>query len=204
VRDSSERDLAAHLETALRGVLLGERWPKTGVDLSITILEGEEDRWWGDEAAGGTTGVGVVAGWGMMTVLAGCVTAASAALIDAGIDCLEPVTGGTAALIRNPDAKGKRRAASGDNQGHGDLVLVLDPNPSEHEDIQAACVVAYLAQRDEVTMIWQKGPTAGLPSALMDGAVTAASAAKDVLLNALTTAASEKFPILQGENEGSG
>src|SRR5277367_4846504 len=45
IRDASERDLAVHLETALRGVIIGDRWPKSGVEVTITILEGEEDRW---------------------------------------------------------------------------------------------------------------------------------------------------------------
>jgi exosome complex component MTR3 len=150
IRDGTERDLGAHLETALRGAIIGERWPKTGVDVVITILEGEEDRWWGDEAAGGTNAVG---GWGMMTVLAGCVTVSSAAMTDAGIDCVDMVCGGTAAIVRNPDAKGK-----GSSEGEllptskGEM-LVLDPNPAEHREIVACCVVGYLPARDEITLI---------------------------------------------------
>ncbi|KAL9023787.1 MAG: hypothetical protein Q9180_008107 [Flavoplaca navasiana] len=43
VRDTSERDLSMHVETALRGCLISERWPKSGVDVVITVLEGEDD-----------------------------------------------------------------------------------------------------------------------------------------------------------------
>merc|ERR1711977_657316 len=50
LRDSSERDLGVHLETALRGVIIGDRWPKSGVEVIITILEGEEDQWWIDHS----------------------------------------------------------------------------------------------------------------------------------------------------------
>merc|ERR1711977_376795 len=55
LRDSSERDLGVHLETALRGVIIGDRWPKSGVEVIITILEGEEDQWWGDDRGGSIT-----------------------------------------------------------------------------------------------------------------------------------------------------
>ncbi|RQM08775.1 hypothetical protein DH86_00002491, partial [Scytalidium sp. 3C] len=63
IRDSSERDLGVHLETALRGVIIGDRWPKSGVEVIITILEGEEDQWWGDNADNGST---TSQDWGMM------------------------------------------------------------------------------------------------------------------------------------------
>ncbi|KAJ5980759.1 hypothetical protein N7481_008057 [Penicillium waksmanii] len=69
VRDSSERDLGVHLETALRGAIIAERWPKSGLDITVTILEAEDDRWWGDVPDSHD------ASWGMMNVLAGCVAA---------------------------------------------------------------------------------------------------------------------------------
>ncbi|KAJ5398010.1 Exosome complex component MTR3 [Penicillium cosmopolitanum] len=80
VRDSSERDLGVHLETALRGAIIAERWPKSGLDITVTILEAEDDRWWGDVPDSHD------ASWGMMNVLAGCISAASAAIADAHID----------------------------------------------------------------------------------------------------------------------
>jgi exosome complex component MTR3 len=179
------------LETALRGVIIGERWPKTGVDVVIHILEGEEDRWWGDEPSGGTTGIGAVGGWGMMTVLAGCITAASAALVDAGIDCVDMISGGTAAIIRNPDVKSK----VGVDQNTGtDGMIVLDPNPAEHEGIQSACVVGYLPTRDEVTLLWVKGPAGESYEQLIDAAVSAAAATRGVLMEAIAAAAEIKFP----------
>jgi exosome complex component MTR3 len=188
LRDSTERDLGAHLETALRGVIIGERWPKTGVDVVIHILEGEEDRWWGDEPSGGTTGIGAVGGWGMMTVLAGCITAASAALVDAGIDCVDMISGGTAAIIRNPDVKAKADQNSGT-----DGTIVLDPNPAEHGNIHSACVVGYLPTRDEVTLLWVKGPAGESHEQLIDSAVSAAAAARGVLVEAIAAGAEIKF-----------
>jgi exosome complex component MTR3 len=138
LRDASERDLGVHLETALRGVIIGDRWPKSGVEVIITILEGEEDQWWGDDRG---RGVITAEEWGMMSVLSGCITVASAAIADAGIDCVDVVSGGVAAVVRS-EAK---------------TSLVLDPVPSEHQEILAASVVAYLPSRDEITDLWVKG-----------------------------------------------
>lgn len=113
IRDSAERDLGVHLETALRGVIIGERWPKSGVEVVVTILEGDEDGWWGDSASeGNATG----SGWGLLNVLAGCITVASAAITDAGIDCVDVVCGGVAAITRNPSSTQQQ-----------ELARILDP-----------------------------------------------------------------------------
>ena len=76
----------------------------------------------------------------MMSVLSGCITVASAAIADAGIDCVDIVSGGVAAVIRG---QGK----------NGSTALVLDPVPSEHQEILAAAIVAYLPARDEITVV---------------------------------------------------
>lgn len=139
LRDSSERDLSTHLETALRGALIADRWPKSGVDVVVTVIEGEQARQVAlDEGS---------EEWDMMNVLSGCVTVAAAALADAGIDCVDTVSGGVAALVADRDG--------------GSSVIVLDPVPSEHENILASCCVAYLPARDEITNLWLKG---NLPS----------------------------------------
>lgn len=173
IRDSAERDLGVHLETALRGVIIGERWPKSGVEVVITILEGDEDGWWGD-----VDGQGIGSGWGLLNVLAGCITVASAAITDAGIDCVDVVCGGVAAIVRNPDSQDKQ-----------EVVRVLDPSLAEHKDVVAACAVGYLASRDEITEIWLKGDVGADPDTLIEGATHAAVGGlvvvKEVLLEAL-------------------
>ncbi|CZT46656.1 related to 3' exoribonuclease family protein [Rhynchosporium secalis] len=186
LRDSSERDLGVHLETALRGVIIGDRWPKSGVEVIITILEGEEDQWWGDDRGGS-----IMAGdWGMMSVLSGCITVASAAIADAGIDCVDVVSGGVAAMVKG--SQGKQPS------------LVLDPVPSEHQEILAACIVAYLPSRDEITDLWVKGDighgdrsTNTAQSAsyeeLADNAVQAALGSHRVLVAALKETANMKL-----------
>lgn len=135
LRDASERDLSTHLETALRGTMIADRWPKSGVDVVVTIIEGELTR----EAAQDQG----IEDWEMMNVLSGCITVASAAIADAGIDCVDTVSGGVAALVAG--------------SGSDDTIVVLDPVPSEHGEIQAACCVAYLPARDEITNLWFKG-----------------------------------------------
>lgn len=171
-----------HLETALRGVIIGERWPKSGCEVVITVLEGEEDGWWGDRQRGTKSG-----GWGMMSVLAGCITVASAALVDAGIDCVDLVSGGVAALTQE--------------SAEGNGGMVLDPCPSEHE-MRAACVVGYLQSRDEVTEMWMKGDAGAESEALVDQAVKAATMTRSVLAEAVKEATVLKMGRSVGAGNG--
>ena len=115
-----------------------------------------------------------------MSILSGCITVASAAIIDAGIDCIDIVTGGVAALVRQPDFPPQ---------------VFLDPCPSDHEEIFAACVVGYLQDRDEITEMWTKGNMMKSKDSeggsiigfenLLDHAVEAAVAARLVLIKAI-------------------
>jgi exosome complex component MTR3 len=185
VRDASERDLAVHLETALRGVIIGDRWPKSGVDVIITILEGEEDSWWGDEV----TGNGGNGNWGTMGVLSGCITVAAAAIADAGIDCVDVVSGGVAALVRAPSD-----STDGPDQAKEETtMIVLDPVPSEHREILAACVVGYLPSRDEITDLWTRGDLSNDYEELTDRAVQAAIGSHRILSQALKDAGEQRL-----------
>lgn len=134
------------------------------------MLEGEED----SKTSGQEKGLG---GVGMMNVLAGCITAASAAIVDAGIDCVDLVSGGVAASVGE------------ENEKH----VVLDPSPSEHDNVRAACVVGYLQSRDEITELWMKGDTGAESEALIDRAVEAAVLGRTVLADAVKEAAELKF-----------
>ncbi|KAL4871039.1 hypothetical protein BDV12DRAFT_164641 [Aspergillus spectabilis] len=193
IRDASERDLGVHLETALRGVIVAERWPKSGLDITITILEAEDDRWWGDAPDSHD------AAWGMMNVLAGCITAASAAISDARIDCLDLVAGGVAAVVADESADGTSAPR-----------LMLDTDPAEHRSILSACVVAYMPARDEITELWLKGDnskvSAGADSeglsheTLIDGAVDAARGAHSVLAEAVRESAERFSGLLSGSS----
>ncbi|KAI9759741.1 MAG: Mannan polymerase II complex anp1 subunit [Chaenotheca gracillima] len=205
IRDFTERDLAVNLETALRGVIIGDRWPKSGVEVVITVLEGEEDHWWGDESVRGSSGL---SGCGMMNILAGCITVASAAIIDAGIDCVDLISGGVAAVVSSEgeghdtsQSKTKIKSGLGKRQQ-----IMLDPSPSDHEFISAACVVGFLPTRQEITELWVKGDLSGdqtrimtngstsqsLFDELVDGAIGAALGIGAVLGEAVKEAAVHK------------
>jgi exosome complex component MTR3 len=178
LRDTTERDLGLHLETALRGVVIAERWPKSAAEVVVTVLESEEDDWWRDHDATKKN----LGGIGLMNVLAGCVTAASAALVDAGIDCVDLASAGVAAIT---------------SEGEGQLIL--DPCPSEHNDLRAAAVVAHLQSRDELTELWVKGDAGDAFETLIDRAVQAAGLSRSVLAEALRESAEFKTESVQQE-----
>jgi exosome complex component MTR3 len=166
LRDTSERDIAAHLETALRGVIIADRWPKSGVDIIISVIEGDQDRGapqsLQDEA------------WSMMNVLSSCITVAAAAMADAGIDCVDTVAGGVAAMVHD-EATGSK--------------LMVDPIMSEHDRISSACCVAYLPTREEITNLWFKGDMAsseeGQYTEMVEAAIYGSRQANQVVVAAL-------------------
>lgn len=111
-----------------------------------------------------------------MNVLSGCITVASAALADAGIDCVDTVAGGVAALVQN----------AGEDSTP---TIVVDPIPSEHEKILGACCIAYLPTRDEVTNLWFKGDLSAsamdLYTKLVENGILASASANRVLVASL-------------------
>lgn len=128
----------------------------------------------------------------MMSILSGCITVASAAIIDAGIDCIDLVTGGVAAVVRQPTAPPQ---------------VFLDPCPSDHEEIFAACVIGYLQTRDEITELWTKRSIMASTDdnrantmefePLVDQAVEAAVAARLVLIEAIKESTEVKVQTSQ-------
>lgn len=84
--------------------------------------------------------------------------------------------------------------------------VILDPCPSEHQDIGASCVVAYLQSRDEITEIWAKGEALSPVisqgadliafNTLIDQATEAAKAARLVLVQAIGESTELKIEAL--------
>jgi exosome complex component MTR3 len=169
LRDASERDLSTHLETALRGALIADRWPKSGVDVIVTVIEGDQSR--RDALDEGNEE------WNMLNVLSACINVAAAAITDAGIDCVDIVSGGVAALVPAPEVGQPPK-------------IVLDPMSSEHETIIAACCVAYMPERDEISNVWLKGqisPTdASLYRSLISRAIQASRGTSRALMSSLS------------------
>ncbi|KAI4116100.1 MAG: hypothetical protein LQ338_007762 [Usnochroma carphineum] len=191
IRDAGERDLAVHVETAVRGLFIAERWPKSGVDAVITVLEGEDDQPLGVEGSEVERDENGLSGWGMMSVLSGCITVASAAIADAGIDCVDLVSGGVAAIVRQPGLR--RKGAQSMDDGDGAADVLLDPCPSEHQDLVAVCVVGYLQSRDEITEVWARGDVGSYMEGLVDRAVEAAVSSRLVLVEALRESVESKL-----------
>ncbi|RMZ82367.1 hypothetical protein DV737_g2109, partial [Chaetothyriales sp. CBS 132003] len=185
VRDAAERDVGVHLENALKAMLLPTRWPKSAIDVAVTVLEAEGD----DDTVPNN---GVLGSVGLMNILSGCITAASAALVDARIDVVDLLTGGVVAVVSDHQA--------------GHETVLLDPNPTEHESVLAAGVVAVLPSRDEVAEIWTTGQLAygsgdGVVGfdRLLHQAVLAAKAVQPVLKDAILESAKRvKLPVTTG------
>ncbi|KIW21241.1 hypothetical protein PV08_01821 [Exophiala spinifera] len=166
VRDSTEKDLGLHLQNALKGVVIPDRWPKSSLDIAVTVLEGEDDQETGDR----------ISGLGLYNMLAGCINVAMAALADARVDCLDLLAAGVGAIVSGADGK---------------PVKVLDPAAIEHKKVVSSCLVGYLPTRDEIVELWcsDSGSSQGKEDAgfeeLVDSAVAAARGAQTVLKEVL-------------------
>lgn len=161
-----------HLENALKGAIIPERWPKSAFDIAVIVLEGEEDPGNGDR----------VTGVGLFNMLAGCINVAMAAIADARIDSLDLLCAGVGAIVSGPLKKPFR---------------VLDPVISEHDQVLSTCMVGYLPSRDEVVQMWTNGsvPAQGIDGGLgfdelVDSAVAAARGAQTVLKDVLVESSS--------------
>jgi exosome complex component MTR3 len=151
----------------------------------VLVLEGEDN----EDLISGQP-LGSVAGQiGLMNILAGCITVATAALLDAKIDCLDVMAGGVAAVVATNGAEKK----------------MLDPSPAEHEDMRSACVVGYLPNRDEVTEVWttgaitEQGNDGNKFDDVVDSAVSAAKAAASILTEVLIESAKPHIKTTSSE-----
>jgi exosome complex component MTR3 len=167
VPNSTEKDLGLHLANALKGVILPDRWPKSAIEVAVTVLEGEDDDQEGN----------MFTGCGLFNLLAAAINVSVAALVDARIDCLDLLSAGVGAVVAGPD---------------GTPLRLLDPVAAEHEEILSSCVVGYLPSRDEVVQVWSSGqiPTTGDGGTLgydqlLDSAIASARGAQAVLQAAL-------------------
>ncbi|ROT34817.1 exoribonuclease [Sodiomyces alkalinus F11] len=171
LRDFSEQDLSAHLELALRGVIVGERWPKSNLDVTVTVLEGDHEQEMSRIQGHGD--------WHMMNVLSGCITVASAAIADAGVDCVDMVAGGVSALVAGSNGQSPS--------------VMLDPVGLETESLLGGCCIAYMPNRDEITNLWVRGQSLSsdvlLQTKLVHGAIQASKASHCVIVGELVSSA---------------
>lgn len=128
-----------------------------------------------------------VNGVGLMNVLAASINVSMAALVDAKIDCLDLLTSGVAA--RSADGPGE----------------LLDPCPSEHEDLTSACVVGYLPARDELVEVWSKNTSSEGNEAsmdkLVDAAIRAARGSHRILTEVITESLQGSVSVTKGKTK---
>ncbi|EPS38082.1 hypothetical protein H072_8199 [Dactylellina haptotyla CBS 200.50] len=206
LRDSSERDLGSRLYQALVGAIRRELYPKSRIEVVVTILDSEDE---GDEVNTIFMEEGKASSelkyWdvgraerALGVVLAGCITAASAALADAGIEMYDLVSGGVASVfVDEADSKGK-----GKDNSVGEKLYVRDPPvaPPGGKAPLATCVIGYMAARDEISELWISGKLGtrnGVTEMdeLVDEAVAAARASRGVL----NEAAKERVKFIVGK-----
>lgn len=106
------------LADAITPSILTYLFPKSEIAIYVTILESD----------------------GELATLAAGVTCISAALVDAGVDCIDVVTGG-AILIKSNDL----------------TTIYVDPVEADELDADVAMVIGYMSQRQEITMLHTKG-----------------------------------------------
>lgn len=180
IRDNIERDLGSHLENALGGVILKDKYPKSALEIAVIVLEGEEDCLWNEET-GQEKGIN---GIGLMNVLSASINVAVAALMDAQIECLDVLSAGVVARERD--------------------CMLLDPCPSEHEELTTACVVGYLPNKDELVEIWTRtiavyGSHENV-SELTDSAIKAARGAHKILVEVIKESLDSKAALERTKN----
>lgn len=151
VRDALERDLSMQLQIALARSVRTAAYPKSGIDVFVTVLDCE-----GSIDEGGD-------GLGCIQALAGAITCSSAAIADAGIECVDLVSAGTAAVVvgggggEEQDEAGHGSSSSSSATAAGGVTLVMDPSPLDRHEVKAVALVGYMAGRDELTLVWTKG-----------------------------------------------
>lgn len=154
--DSMARDIGIHLETALRGAIIGDRWPKSGIDVAITVLEIDEVKCHTHQSGTQPGIFGTVGHLCMMSILSGCITVASAAIVDAGIDCIGVVSGGDAAIFIPSFISTEILGTNSNTHDERNEQVVLDPFRGDHMGTIVICMVGYLGSCDEITALWVK------------------------------------------------
>lgn len=175
MRDALERDLSSQLQIAIAGMVRAEQYPKSGIDVFVTVLdcEGRIGEMIGVDSEEEEAGQeGETAALGAMQVLSGAITCASTAIADAGIECVDLVAAGMAALVEGKKA--------------GETIMVLDPSPLDAWMVKAAVLVGYMAARDEVTLVWSRGE-AGVEEfeGVLENAVEVATKVRGVVNDAV-------------------
>lgn len=136
-----ESDLSARVLSALQAAVPLAPYPKCAIVLQLTVLQDDG------------------------SVLAACVTAASLALIQAGIEVYDVVTACSVAVVVLPTTDGEKN-------GNSVVVsLLADPTLEEMNAADIVVTIAILPNWKEVTVWEQSGAAAGLSQSTTNEAV---------------------------------
>ncbi|KAK9472989.1 3' exoribonuclease family, domain 1-domain-containing protein [Dipodascopsis tothii] len=145
-QNDAERVFSDYVQTSLQPSLQLENYPKSAIDVYVTVLSGTPAE-----------------GLATKNLLAGCVTAASFATVDAGIEVFDIVT--ACAVVFTADAGGVRDVVYGDRA---------------RGDASGTAVVSYMASRDEVSGFAIDNAAGLSPGAVADVLTRASEGAADV------------------------
>ncbi|KAG0376396.1 hypothetical protein BGX24_007794 [Mortierella sp. AD032] len=145
MRDAQEKELSQILSQGLTPAVRLELFPKSNVDIYITVLESD--------------------GWG--SCVAAAFTVASVALAHAGIEMLDLVAGCSASYVptsipSNPNSSSTSTTES--STGAGSTVtpqIFMDADLEEEKFQQGSIVLAYMPSLNQTTHVLQTGKAEG-------------------------------------------
>ncbi|KAF8948799.1 hypothetical protein BGZ47_002381 [Haplosporangium gracile] len=145
MRDAQEKELSQILSQGLTPAVRLELFPKSNVDIYITVLESD--------------------GWG--SCIAAAFTVASVALAHAGIEMLDLVAGCSASYIPTsiPSTESSTSASQAESEaGTGSITpqIFMDADLEEEKFQQGSIVLAYMPSLNQTTHVLQTGKAEGV------------------------------------------
>ncbi|KAG0236747.1 hypothetical protein BGW41_000338 [Actinomortierella wolfii] len=138
IRDAQEKELSQVLSQALAPAVRLELFPKSVIDVYVTVLEND----------------------GSAACLAAAITCASVALAHAGIEMLDLVAACSGSYMTVPKALlGQPKSATGTSNSQDEIWMDADLEEEKHE--HGSIVLAYMPSLNQVTHVLQNGKAEG-------------------------------------------
>jgi len=140
-QDNQEKDLSLLLQEALQPAIISHTFPKCQVDISITVLEN-----------GGSA-------------LSSAITAASIALVDAGIEMYDVVIGASVLFCPKSDERHRQHTLGKDGGKENEMRALVDPSSSEESllsspsSLHGLLVVGFMPSLNQISGFHQSGVT---------------------------------------------
>ncbi|KAF9094421.1 hypothetical protein BGX29_006919 [Mortierella sp. GBA35] len=166
MRDAQEKELSQILSQGLTPAVRLELFPKSNVDVYITVLESD--------------------GWG--SCIAAAFTVASVALAHAGIEMLDMVAGCSASYIPTSIPSSTTDTTSSAGAGSITPQIFMDADLEEEKYQQGSIVLAYMPSLNQTTHVLQTGKAEGpIISQSVEHCVEACNKIFSVMNHALLT-----------------